>query len=211
LDAGGGTGKWAIPISKLAYRVTLTDISEKMLEVAKQKLAKENLLDGVQILVADVTKMDAFNNDTFDFVLCEGDPLSYCSNPYQGIRELVRVAKKGSSIVASVDNLYSRLIRHIRQGQVDQAIEAHKGQWVTHEFPMYFFKPVELMRRFEEAGCTVVKMVGKNIFSQELGDLLTIPETLEKVLSLELECCGDQTLAGAAGHVAVVCRRDRRS
>jgi len=52
LDAGGGTGKWTIPITGLGYRVTLTDISEGMLKVAKQKLAKANLLANVRIAQA---------------------------------------------------------------------------------------------------------------------------------------------------------------
>jgi len=35
LDAGGGTGKWTIPIAELGYHVTLTDISGRMLQVAE--------------------------------------------------------------------------------------------------------------------------------------------------------------------------------
>ena len=31
LDAGGGTGYWAIKLAKLGYKVILTDISEEML------------------------------------------------------------------------------------------------------------------------------------------------------------------------------------
>lgn len=43
LDAGGGTGYWAIKLAELGYRVALTDISARMLEVAKRKIAKESL------------------------------------------------------------------------------------------------------------------------------------------------------------------------
>ncbi len=208
LDAGGGTGKWTIPIVEMGYCVSLSDVSKRMLEIAKQKLAKENLLDRVEIVIADVTKMDMFKDATFDFVLCEGDPLSYCTDPLKGIGELVRVAKRGSFIMASVDNLYSRVMWSIRQGQLDQATKALESQWVAHEFPVYFFKPGELAQRFQEAGCKVENMVGKNIFSRGLGeDQLSETKTFTKVLKLELEYCEDPYFLGMAGHIAVICKK----
>ncbi|MFB0504369.1 MAG: class I SAM-dependent methyltransferase [Candidatus Bathyarchaeia archaeon] len=207
LDAGGGTGKWTIPIARLGYHVTLADISEKMLEMAEEKLARENLLDRVSIVPADVTNMDMFQDESFDFVLCEGDPLSYCTNPPQGIQELVRVAKKGSFIVASVDNLYPRVVWNIRQGSLDQATELLRNHWMIREFPVYFFRPSELVQEFEQSGCTVEKLVGKNMFSAGLGDLLEDPEISKQTLRLELEYCDDPYLMGLAGHISVVCRK----
>lgn len=208
LDAGGGTGKWTIPIARLGYRVTLSDISERMLQIAEQKLTKANLLAKVRIVVADVTKMDMFEEGSFNFVLCEGDPLSYCSDPRKGIKELVRVVKQGAVIVASVDNFYSRLMWSIRQGTVDQAVKLLEDQWATGEFPMYFFKPSELIQRFSETGCKVEKIVGKNMFSGGLGeDRLRDPDTFSGILKLELEYCDDPYYIGCAGHIAVICRK----
>ena len=37
LDAGGGTGRWAIPLEKIGYRVILCDISKGMLNQAEGK------------------------------------------------------------------------------------------------------------------------------------------------------------------------------
>jgi len=178
-----------------------------MLEMAKEKLARENLLNRVSIVPADVTNMDMFRDESFGFVLCEGDPLSYCTNPHQGIRELVRVAKKGSFIVASVDNLYPRVLWSIRQGSLDQATELLRNHWTVREFPMYFFKPSELVQEFEQSGCTVEKLVGKNIFSAGRGDLLEDPKILRQTLRLELGYCADPYLMGLAGHIAIVCRK----
>jgi len=208
LDAGGGTGKWTIRIAELGYSVTLTDISEGMLRVAERKLAKANLLANVKIIAADVTEMDMFEDGSFDFVLCEGDPLSYCRDPKKGIKELVRVAKEGAIIVASVDNLYSRLMWNIRQGLLDQVGNLLEDQWATGEYPMYFFKPSELMERFSEKGCKVEKIVGKNIFSGGLGeDRLRDPDTFSGILKLEMKYCDDPYYVGCAGHIAVVCRK----
>ena len=38
LDAGGGTGRWAIPLAKIGYKVILCDISKGMLRQAESKI-----------------------------------------------------------------------------------------------------------------------------------------------------------------------------
>jgi len=45
LDAGGGTGKWAIPIAERGLKVVLLDLSEGMLEVARRKIEKRDTED----------------------------------------------------------------------------------------------------------------------------------------------------------------------
>ena len=51
LDAGGGTGKWAIPIAKKGLKVIIYDISREMLNVALRK-AKEHHLENRRILAS---------------------------------------------------------------------------------------------------------------------------------------------------------------
>ena len=94
LDAGGSTGIWSIKIAKLGYNIILTDISKGMLSVAKQKIEEENLTSKIQIVESDIINMPEFENDTFDLILAEGDPISYCSNPESAVSELSRVCKK---------------------------------------------------------------------------------------------------------------------
>lgn len=40
LDAAGGTGRITLPLAKARYKVTLCDISPRMLEVARKKMLK---------------------------------------------------------------------------------------------------------------------------------------------------------------------------
>jgi ubiquinone/menaquinone biosynthesis C-methylase UbiE len=210
LDAGGGTAKWTIPLAEAGYNVTLTDISKNMLTVARAKIAQAGLIDRVRVEVADVTQMAVFEDASFDFVLCEGDPLSYCTNPPQGIEELVRVAKVGGTIVASVDNLYSRVFWHLRRQSFQEALGLFEDQWVTGNFPVYFFTPSELQRRFDDAGCEMITMVGKNLFSRYWSeDRLKDAETFQEVVALELEHSENPHLLGYAGHIAIVCRKER--
>lgn len=49
LDAGGGTGKWAIPIAKRGVNVVVCDLSSEMLQVALRKLKAERLEERIQV------------------------------------------------------------------------------------------------------------------------------------------------------------------
>ena len=65
LDAGGGNGRWAIPMAKKGCRVVLVDISEGMLNFAKSNVAAEGLQDRIEIRKGDVRKLD-YRDETFD-------------------------------------------------------------------------------------------------------------------------------------------------
>jgi ubiquinone/menaquinone biosynthesis C-methylase UbiE len=90
LDAAGGTGRITLPLTKMGYSVTLCDISPGMLDVAKQKMLREGVLDRVKILECDIRNLD-FDDESFDFVLC-------WNGAAEAAKELVRVTKKGGKI-----------------------------------------------------------------------------------------------------------------
>ena len=90
LDAAGGTGRITLPLAKIGYSVTLCDISPRMLEVAKQKMLREGVLDRVRILECDNRNLN-FDDESFDFVLC-------WNGAAEAAKELVRVTKTGGKI-----------------------------------------------------------------------------------------------------------------
>ena len=98
LDAGGGTGKWSIPIAEKGLRVILYDMSPKMLEVAERRIREKNLQNLIQTKLGDICEID-FPDNFFDFILAENDPISYCSDPKKAVRELSRVLKPGAICV----------------------------------------------------------------------------------------------------------------
>jgi demethylmenaquinone methyltransferase/2-methoxy-6-polyprenyl-1,4-benzoquinol methylase len=70
LDIGMGTGTFAILAAQKGVRVTGIDISERMLEVAKNKIAQENLTEKIEIIKMHIIDMDEnFQNKSFDKVV----------------------------------------------------------------------------------------------------------------------------------------------
>ena len=93
LDAGGGTGRFSIPLAKRGYDIVHLDISHKMLDIAS-----ENASDaGVELdfIKGDITDLSIYPDKSFDTVLCLDSPLSFCF-PKQStaVMELTRVCRK---------------------------------------------------------------------------------------------------------------------
>ncbi len=163
LDAGGGTGKWALELARRGYTVYLTDLSSEMLKKAEKKI-DENLSGKVIILESDVCTME-FSDNFFDFVLCEGDPVSYCcENHFQALQELVRVAKPHSIIEVGVDSRLSFMTGFVRRPHEEGLKAFEKGlsmdMWKT---PTFTFTPRILEEEFNRCGADLLKIVGKPI------------------------------------------------
>ena len=102
LDAGGGTGRFSLPLAKLGHRIVLLDISSEMLRLASKKAKKEKI-SNIEFVQGSIEDLSPFKDKSFDITLCLDSPLSYCPKTYKtALSELLRVAK--SKIIICVMN-----------------------------------------------------------------------------------------------------------
>lgn len=106
LDAGCGAGRYSVEFAKMGCKVTLFDISDEQLKIAKAKINECQLNNSVSDYVqGDIADLSAFPDNTFDMVICYGAPLSYVLDERDTvISEFLRVLKKGGVVAASVNN-----------------------------------------------------------------------------------------------------------
>lgn len=101
LDVATGTGEPGLTIASLLTtgKVTATDLSEKMLEVANENAVKRGIAN-FETTCCDVSSLP-FENDSFNSVSCR---LGFMIFPDMelALREMIRVLKTGGHIVASV-------------------------------------------------------------------------------------------------------------
>lgn len=104
LDIATGTGDLALMMSELKPdRIVGLDISEGMLEVGKQKIAKAGLSDTIEMIVGDSENMP-FNDNTFDAITVSFGVRNF-ENLDKGLQEINRVLKpEGKFVVLETSN-----------------------------------------------------------------------------------------------------------
>jgi ubiquinone/menaquinone biosynthesis C-methylase UbiE len=96
LDVGGGMGRMAIPLSRRHF-VTLTDISQQMLDLARPHASSRLVLRQ-----ADARELP-FEDAAFDYVLCI-DLLPHVPDPERMLAEVRRVLLPGGVLLIDATN-----------------------------------------------------------------------------------------------------------
>jgi ubiquinone/menaquinone biosynthesis C-methylase UbiE len=100
LDVGCGTGNFSIKMASQGVNVTGVDISEKMLEFARNRAAQEKL--AIEFRTMDTQNL-TFQDNFFDGVFSMAT-IEFVSEPDKMIEEMFRVCKKGGPVVVGTIN-----------------------------------------------------------------------------------------------------------
>ena len=119
LEVGVGTGLSALRYPT-ACRVTAIDISEAMLERAKQRLERRNI-DHVSLCRMDVTRL-AFPDETFDAVYAPY-VMNVVPDPFVAAREMLRVCRRSGRVV---------LLNHFRERRHKDSVGRLLGRVAWH-------------------------------------------------------------------------------
>jgi 2-polyprenyl-3-methyl-5-hydroxy-6-metoxy-1,4-benzoquinol methylase len=121
LDIGCGDGSLSLPLLPRCNRLTLLDLSCKMLDLARKKIPAERLND---VDVVNESFIEArLEPRSFDLILCVG-VLAHVDSPAAVIAEVVRLAKPGASVILEFTDsfhlwgmpivLYQKLLKFVR-------------------------------------------------------------------------------------------------
>ena len=102
-DGGAGSGRFSVLLAKRGCRVTHFDISQPMIDKARELAAREGVLDRISFVRGALEDLSAYRDREFDLVMSFDAPVSYTyPNQNRVIGELVRIA--GKRIMVSVSS-----------------------------------------------------------------------------------------------------------
>lgn len=218
LDAGSGPGRYALEFAKRGCAVTLCDISDGELALAREKFG-ESELTAEGFVQADLRDLSAFSDGAFDLTVCYGAPLSYITdNREKAIAELVRVTKRGGTVAVSVNNTWG-ILRTLLCKQ-DEDFFANGDYWHINEVietgdcpsfesvqfggeaapEKHFFQPDELADALENAGLTNIELGAAPCLCSgsraQYNKLAENPAAKAQIEELELKCYRDKNMIG---------------
>lgn len=205
LDAGCGAGRYSIEFAKKGCKVTLFDISDEQLRIAKEKVVEANLGDNIEgFYQGDIRDLSRFEDEKFDMVVCYGAPLSYVlENRDKALLEFNRVLKKGGRLALSVNNKwgilkmllgnqYPEFFSNPEYWYIDQVMKT--GDLPRHEKvnhpPRHFFEGEEVNNLLRAAGFKDVTLGGSPCFScgnsKSVEELGKDEKALKTIIDIEL-------------------------
>ncbi len=111
LDIGGGPGRYAFYLGDKGHKVTLLDLSQKHINIAKAKAQELGItLDGY--IKGDALDLSSFSEEEFDVVLLMG-PIYHLTREEdrrKSIQEALHVLKKGGILIAAFISKYAPIM-----------------------------------------------------------------------------------------------------
>lgn len=174
LDVGGGPGRYAIHFAKMGCEVTLVDLSDGNIELAKEKAAKAGVK--VEAYACDCLKLDELNLGQYDHVLLMG-PLYHLPKEEDraaAVEKALAHLNPGGKFYASFILLCSGLIADLKRGGnivadmtnpvtkglVDD-IEANRPYTGGAFSTVCFFPPNQIRSYMEEFGLETLHLFGQ--------------------------------------------------
>lgn len=199
LDAGGGTGRWSIRTLEAYPEMDgiLFDLSEEMLNEARNKVAGDSLERRLDIQQGDLLEIDEHIEESFDLIYCFHNVLGFVSDPEQVIDNLASCLVPNGLLVCFVPNKYHGVYFNIKTGRVDIAnriAEEEVGTFTDDMPDMHFFTPSGLEATVSASGLEPVMTRGLPVSvypGYEETQISGNTETLRELLSTEFETVFD--------------------
>lgn len=212
LDAGGGTGGFAVPLATLGHRVTVVDPSPDSLAALAQRAAEEGADTAIHAVQGDLaTLLDAVAPGSVDVVLCHS-VLELADDPAAGVATVAAALRPGglASVVAA--NRTAAVLSRALAGRFEEATAAladPDGRWGTNDAARRRFGRDELVALLTDAGLVVGEVHGVRVFTDLVpGALLdTDAAAFEALVRLEVAASARDPYRDLATQLHVLAHR----
>jgi S-adenosylmethionine-dependent methyltransferase len=222
VDIGGGPGRYAIALAQRGYAVTLLDISQNCLDLARQKAAEAQveLAACLQGTALDLEQLPAGH---FDAALLMG-PLYHLltlDERQLAVRQAHRLLRAGGLIFASFINRYAAVIWAAKESpawivehrdELEEILTTgvnHGGSEESGFTDAYFARPAEIAPLMEGAGFHTLEILSCEGVVNPLEDRLNALSgpVWEAWVALNYRLGKDPAVWGASGHLLYVGRK----
>ena len=214
LDAGGGTGINALLMAEICQKVTLLDLTPKILQLAQENVHKSPLAEKIELVQGDITDLSRFREGQFSFVLCVGDALSYVlEKRFQAMKELARVARKGAILLLGCDSKLGFLRMKLAQGLLEEALEIDRASECECGMgpQTHLYTVEEMSHLLREEGCEILEIASTPTLTDTISPLVREvyfqEGEWERLKELERSLCTRPELLGVGLHLLFVSRK----
>ena len=188
VDAGGGTGGFAVPLAEAGHRVTVVDPSPDSLAALQRRAAERGL--SVQALQGDLVDLPQLVADgSADLVLCHS-VLEVVDDAAAALDAVASVLRPGGRLSLLVANRDAAVLARALAGRTDEAGHAltdPRGRWGSADGTARRWTPAAITELVSAAGFTVEQVHGVRTVSDLVPSAVLDTEPGAAVALLALE------------------------
>lgn len=226
LDNGAGPGKYAIELAKLGYNVTLSDLTPKFVEIAKQKVSELGLTEqfnGFHVLNA--TQLNGIPDEIFDASLMLG-PLYHLQKEEErvsAVKELFRVTMRNGIVFVAFQSRMRMTITSLQYPQywkpndnMDSIQKFYENGIFNHNDKgrftgAYYFNINDIKPFMEKNGFQTIDIIGSSsigaMLKNEQKQYWTDQGEYEKLVNFLINMANDPSVLGISSHLLYIGRR----
>lgn len=224
LEIGAGPGRFTVELAQMGCRVVVSDISPVQLALNERRVADAGYEAAViERRLLDIRDLSCLPDASFDAVLAYGGPLSYAFEQAEVcLGELLRVARPGAPVVASVMDVIGTLrifVRAIpiyaangRLGALRQVMTTGDNRLdgaEAHPCQMFRWREIEAM--IARLPCVLVGASASNFLTsgaeQVVSQIEQDPVLWELLLDWEEEYCAEPGALDSGTHLLFAVKR----
>ena len=220
-DIGCGPGRYALELLKRGYKVTLFELSDRELEIAKKNIKEENL-KAEAFICENALNLHVLESESYDACLLMG-PMYHILNRDDRLHilnQLKRILKKdGMAIIAYLNSWgilkagvteffdettdFEHMIRLLDEQALDEKMSFTEA---------YFSTPVKALEEINDAGFEYISYAGAESFLSGISTELTRlykeqPNVYKDLLEVAKRTCELPQYRDATEHLHVVVRK----
>ena len=213
IDAGGGTGGFAVPLAGQGHRVTVIDPSPDALAALERRAAEAGLSGKVKSVQGDAADLAVLlGSGSADVVLCHG-VLEVVDDPADALRGVVAALRTDGLASVLVAQRFAAVLARAVAGHLADASHALRdpdGRWGTGDPLPRRFDERGVRDLFDLAGMRVLQVHGVRVFADLVpGALSDDPASARDLLDLEAMVAGHPAFRAVAGQLHILATADR--
>lgn len=210
LDAGGGTGGFAVPLAQRGYDVTVVDPSPDSLAALERRAAETGTTAQIHALQGDAAGLPSLVPiGGFDLVLCHS-VLEVVDDPDEALRAVAQSLRPGGVASVLAANRIAAVLGRAAAGRLSEARQVLDDTAGASDPLQRRFTLDELRVQIAAAGLSVQTVHGVRIFADFVPPALLDgdPQAADDLLALERAAAERPDYLALATQLHLLARRD---
>nr|WP_302471235.1 tRNA uridine 5-oxyacetic acid(34) methyltransferase CmoM [Vibrio antiquarius] len=208
LDAGGGLAQMSQKLAKLGHRIALCDLSSEMLQLAKQDIEKNGLLEQYRLIHSPVQSIGEHMGEQVDLVMFHA-VMEWLVDPKAALETVLEQVKPGGIASVMFYNHHGLVYKNVVCGNIPHILDGmpHRKRFKLQ--PQKGLKPEEVYQWIEDSGFSICGKSGIRSFNDYIGNMQYMGDyEFEDVLALEKQLCRQEPYLSLGRYIHVWAKKN---